>query len=384
MNDVVISVVRNGLGQVAYTDDSVMGMVLTGVAVVGKIQLDSPQVIYALEEAEALGITEAGNAPAHKQIKEFYAEAGSGMKLYVILTDDALMSSQVNGASSAAAALLNYAQGAICLLGLSEGTTQSAVIANGLNEDVILALTNAQALAESYEGKIMPLSIVMPGIDFTGVAADALDLKTLSRHRCSVVLAATEDDEVAAVGQLLGRLAAGPVQRKASRVRSGALSNLEGYLTDGELVDDREGDIATLAGKGYICYRKFPTKTGYFFSGDPTATAATDDLNTIARNRIIDKAIKIAYNTYVDEIDEDVLITDQGYLDPGVVGTLKANIETQARANMRGEISNFVAVINPAQNILSGAAFEVELQITPKGYLGPINVSIGFTNPFNT
>ena len=109
-----------------------------------------------------------------------------------------------------------------------------------------------------------------------------------------------------------------------------------------------------LSDKGYIVYREFPTKSGYFYSGDPTAIADTDDLNTIARNRIIDKAIKIAYSTYVEELDDDVEVTEAGLLDPALVTYLQQKIISQATANFKGEISNFRCVIDANQNILSG------------------------------
>jgi len=51
---------------------------------------------------------------------------------------------------------------------------------------------------------------------------------------------------------------------------------------------------------------------------------------------------------------------------------------------MKGEISSFTAFVNTDQNILSGLPFEIELSIIPKGYLNPIKITIGYTNPYNT
>jgi hypothetical protein len=158
---------------------------------------------------------------------------------------------------------------------------------------------------------------------------------------------------------------------------------LAGYLTDGETVDNRMDKMGVLHDKGYVVYRTFSGKTGYFYSGDPTATSSTDDLNIIARNRIIDKVIKIAYNTYVEELDDDVSVTDNGTLQPAVTGYLKAKIEKQVKDNTVDEISNFTATIDVNQNILSGLPLQIVLTIIPKGYLNPIQVELGFTNPFN-
>jgi len=150
------------------------------------------------------------------------------------------------------------------------------------------------------------------------------------------------------------------------------------------VVEYRDGDLNTLHDKGYIVYRTFQGKSGYFYSGDPTATGATDDLNTISRNRIIDKVLKITYNTYIEEVDDEVPITDDGKIEPAVCASLQEKVERQVRGNTVGEVSQFSAYIDPNQNILSGAPVEVVLDILPVGYLSNIRVSLGFINPFST
>jgi hypothetical protein len=346
------------------------------------LELNTPYSIFSLEDAEKIGIEETGsNAPAWKQIKEFYDEAGSGNKLWILLHDEALMSESVIGTASATRKLIDGANGEIAVLGITRGSTPSNISVDGLNEDVMPTLVAAQLLARDYQKAIMPFSCVIEGIGFAGNADVVPDLKQRNDHRCSILLAASANDGIASVGQLLGRLASIPVQRKASRVKNGALTNLESFLTDGDKVNDRSGDLGTLHDKGYIVYRTFPGRAGFFYNGDPSATLPTDDLNTISHNRIIDKVLKIAYNTYVEEIDDDVPMTEAGEIEPAVCGFLKSKIENQVNGNMADEISKFSASIDPKQNLLSGMPFEVLLSIIPKGYLGEIKVTIGFTNP---
>lgn len=381
--NVVILVNRNGLGLVSYSDDGITGLVLSGVAVAGKIQLQEPHLIYGLSGAEDIGVTETGNAVAWKQIKEFYDEAGNGTPLYFILSSENIMSSNI-GDTAALGILLNYSQGKISLIGLGEGASQTGTIVDELDEDVLVAANAMQIYAENWAAKLMPFSAVIPGIGYGGDEATVADLKTYTKNRVSVLLACSEADKVVSVGQFLGREASNPVQRKPSRVRSGALTNLDGYLADGLSIEDSIERLGALHDKGYIVYRTFaPVKSGYFYSGDPTMCPDTDDLNTIARNRVIDKVTKYAYKTYIEELDEDVDVTDEGYLHPAKVGNLKSEVETAVRAACSGEISNFYADIDAEQNILSGAPFEITLNITPKGYLSNIKVTIGFINPYN-
>ncbi len=120
--NVTIIVNRSGLGQIAYTNDSIMGLVLSGASVQGGVQAGTPTAIYGLADAEALGIEETGvNAAAWKQIKEFYDEAGSGQKMWFILSNSDLMSASVAGTSALARGLIEIGNGEIALVGLCRG-----------------------------------------------------------------------------------------------------------------------------------------------------------------------------------------------------------------------------------------------------------------------
>ena len=285
--NVTIIVRRDGLGQIAFTNDGIMGLVLTGVAVTDKVQLDTPYSITTLAEAEALGIAELeadGETPgvnlaAWKQIRDFYREAGNGAKLWFIVSNEILMSTNVaaDADDCPLKLLLNAANGEISVVGIVRGATQGSTIVDGLNDDVWDTLTDVQLVADEYQGKIMPFSAVIDGLDFSGDADAAEDLKTLTRHRGSILLAAPESDGVAGVGQFIGRLAAIPVQRKVSRVKDGALTNSVGYLTDEAVVENRECDLNSLHDTGYFVYRTFPGMAGFFYSGDSNATGGTDD-----------------------------------------------------------------------------------------------------------
>lgn len=382
--NVNITLVRNGLGLVAETNDNTCGIILPGVAVAGSLALNTAYEIYSTDGAKALGITSDGvNAEAYRHISEFYAVAGKGKKLWILLT--ATTAKLADLADSAlpvcpAKILLNAAGGEIVALGLT-AHTDAGVTLDGLDSSVYTAMTKANALALEYLDKIMPFVAVVEGRKFTGTAGSLRNLATDSNYRAACVLASTKSDGSASVGQVLGRLANIPVQRKISRVKDGALPNdaKTGYLSDGVLVDARE-DLGTIHDKRFIIYRRFPNKSGYYFNGDFTATSPTDDLNLIARIRTIDKATKIAYNTYIDELDDDVQVNDDGTLDASVAAYLKEKIETQVNGSMSGEISSFTADIDTTIDILSGLAQKIYLNITPKGYLNPIEVILGFKN----
>jgi len=378
--NVSISLVRDGLGLVAETNDNTVAMILPGVAVVGKIALNEPKAIYSTDGANELGINATSNADAYRHITEFYAIAGTGAKLWIMLVAATTkLSAMVDSTLEVCPAklILNAANGEIAALGIAASTDGGATV-DGLDSEVKTARTKGQVLAMDYLAKIMPFVLVVEGRKMTD--ADALaNLHEETNYRTGTALYSSKNDQSASVGSVLGQLAAIAVQRKISRVKNGSIPVTTAYLSDGLPITGRE-DLGTIHDKGYIIARQFPGRAGYYFNGDFTATSAIDDLNGFARIRTIDKALKIAYNTYVEELDDDVEVNEDGTLHPSVAGYLKEKIEKQVKDAMKGEISNFTAQIDLTIDILSGNAQKIYLNITPKGYLNPIEVVLSFVN----
>lgn len=383
LSNVNITVNRDGLGLIAVQSDGAAGISLRGVAVTGKLELNKPYLIYSVSDAEKLGIEAQGsNAAAYRQISEFYQTAPTGTKLYFTLSDKATKNSALKETLKK---MLEYANGGIVLLGMSwpEAAATSPVEQGGLIKEVFDTQTMLQALAVEYAGRIMPFISVIDGAGFKGDAVALTNLTTMNNYRTVITLTATDNSGVGAVGQLLGAIMAQPVHRKISRVKNGALPMTpnSAFLTDKATIEGRDGQLGEITSKGYLVYRTFPGRTGYFYNGDFTATLPTDDLCSIARLRVMDKALKIAYNTYVNELDDEIDVTKEGLLEPAHVSYLQEVIYNQVTGNMSDEISSFAVSIDPSQNILSGVGLSISLSIIPKGYLNPINVTLGFQNP---
>lgn len=385
LSNVNITVNRDGLGLIAVQSDGAAGISLRGEAVSGKLELSKPYLIYSVADAEKLGIEATGvNAAAYRQIDEFYQTAGTGTKLYIILSDKASKNSALKETLKK---MLEYANGSIVLLGMSwpDAAKTSPVEQGGLIKEVFDTQTMLQTLSVEYTNRIMPFISVIDGAGFKGDANALTDLTTMNNYRTVISLTATDNSGVGAIGQLLGSIMAQPVHRKISRVKNGSLPMTQGeaFLTDKVSIEGRDEQLGAITDKGYLAYRTFPGRTGYFYNGDFTATLPTDDLCSIARLRVMDKALKIAYNTYVNELDDEIDVTENGNLEPAHVSYLQEVIYNQIMDNMSDSISGFSVVIDPSQNILSGKGLDISLSITPKGYLNPINVTLGFQNPAN-
>lgn len=73
--DVNIKLGNGNLGRSAATTDGVAGMVLTGKAVAGKLELNKHYQLSSTQDLTTLGVTAADNALLDKEVSAFYAPA---------------------------------------------------------------------------------------------------------------------------------------------------------------------------------------------------------------------------------------------------------------------------------------------------------------------
>ncbi len=186
------------------------------------------------------------------------------------------------------------------------------------------------------------------------------------------------DDQVnktAAVGQMLGRAAKYPVNYSLARVKSGVIAT-EGWLTNG-----RPPKSVMRCSTGYIIYRSFPKKNGYYPNDDPMGALLSDDYSNLNYGRVVDKAMIIAYTTFVEEIQDDIETDDDGNIPQEMCSYYEGRINNAVASAMQGEISNFTSYVDPAQNVLSTRLMTVSCKIRPRGCLRDIIVNLGFENP---
>lgn len=390
-----INLLNNQLGRVQPTADGVAGLILTGIAVAGKINLLEPKQIFTTEDAKALGLDAqydtANSLQVWRHISEFYAQAGEGSELWIVLVaETTTMADMADVSGNVAPALLDAADGRIRLLGITRvpDGTYTATYTAGLDDDVITAMGNAHALAQAYADLYAPVRVVVEGRDYQGVLGDLDDLHQQTNNRVQGIIGNTLADTSAAVGFLLGKYAGIAVQRNPGRVKDGDLNIQQAYLSDGNPIGDiSAGEQDALHDKGWVFMRKYQGKAGFYFTDDPTAVALSDDYSSFARGRVIDKALVIAYTTYVEELLDDIEINpDTGQMPAAVVKSYQAAIENAININMtaNGEISGVQCTIDPTQNVLATDKVAVTLLITPRGYSKHIEVDLGFSNPANS
>lgn len=374
---VIFNIAQDGLGGLVTPGTKVPGLILSGATVVDGVTIGESYKLFSLKDATDLGIDEANNAFAYKQIADFYTEAGSGTPLWVMLVPDTTVATDVFTDNTLARKLVNDAAGELRVFScLIENTNVGNTLA-----DIVTIAQNAQVLAEEYEVKYMPFRVVVPGIGWDGNVANLEDLTALARNKVAVFIGSDVNTGYPNMGLVIGRLASEPVQRKLSRVKSGIALSIEAYFTDGTTAESKTDSWEAIDDKGYIFYRTFAGRSGYYFTSDRTATASTDDFRTLANGFVMDKAMIIAYDVLVQELSDEVPITPNGNIHPAIIKSWQTNLETNINGLMvnEGELSAVKAIIEPDQNVLSTGKVEVKLQLLPVGYSDYIEVNIGFT-----
>lgn len=389
-------VYSNGaLGQVAEMADGCLGFIALGATEVAgddKFKLGAAYQIKKLAALEELGVTAENNPNLYRNVKDFYAESGDGTELWVMgfantsTFTTVLDKDTASGAKSLLLATKGKIRGLIVFKTPAAG--YNSTVTAGLDNDVMSALVKAQALGDwSTEERYAPIFTLIEGYDYSGDATKLTDLRTMTYNRCGIVIGnTTKNSKNAAMGVVAGRIARSAVQRKISRVKSGALAPLEIYVGS-KLAE--EADVESVNDKGFITFRTFVGKAGYFIADDHLATAATDDYNSLSNRRVIDKAYRIAYNTLIDSLNDEVPISTDGNLSPAWCTSVKGDVEQSIITSMtaNGNLGNdpsdpddtgVECSINYQQNILATSLLTAGLRVKPNGYAKYIDVNLGF------
>ncbi|MCM1035540.1 MAG: DUF2586 family protein [Paludibacter sp.] len=386
---------NGALGSVSESADSVVGLVCTASPVAGKLELCKPYILYRLDGLRDLGISSASddaNAYLYEQVRAFYAQAGEGAELWLYGVSNTVKPSEVVDVNGEyAKRLIEQANGRLrCLaVAYAPGEGYQATMKDGLDSDVLTAARAAQALAEWATNSLYaPLFVVLAAHGYSPEhIVDLADLTEYNYNRVGLLIGDTvRSSKGAAIGVLAGRIAACPVQRHIGRVRDGALNIENVYIGDQEASN---ADVETLHNKGFITFRTFTGKSGYFFTDDCLATAVSDDYRSIARRRTIDKAYRICYQTMLEHVNDEIPVSNEGTLIPAMCKSWETEIVT-AIVNQMG-VNNELGTdptdatdngvqcfIDYAQRVLATNRIDMAVQVKPYGYAKYININLGF------
>lgn len=383
---VKIQYMNGQLGTVGDSPDGLFALVCGATAVAATFELGKAYTLRNVEELTALGVTAENNPRLTKHVTDFYAEAEDGTKLIIYGVDKTTtMTAMLDKDTGSVKQLINGQNGALRGLFVAcEGLTTGDVT-EGLDPDVLTAIPKAQALAEWATTELYaPLFIVLEGRHFENDAVKQIGDGTT--NRVAVLVGDTvSGSEGACVGTLAGRLATIGVQRNIGRVKDGELAPLVMYLGT-QKVEEAGSAVVALYDKGYITPRKHVGRTGYYFADDRMACKGTDDYAHLTARRTIDKACRIAYDTLLNLMLDELEVNDDGTLQTGVVKSWQQSVTNAIDTNMtaNGELSatsdgnGCVCYIDETQNVVSTSKVVVTLKVRPFGYARYVDVNLGF------
>lgn len=389
MRGVRVSLSNGNLGGTLQTADGICGMVLTGVSEMGGYTLGDVLLVTSLANMVSLGITLVGNPFAYRQVKDYYTQAGDGAQLYLMLVPTTMRVYSMCDIENpfGAVALLRSANGKVKVLGVmgddvAIDADDGVSVDNGLNEDVAGAIVNMQVMADAFADDEQPFRAIIGGTSYSGTAADLVDQTENDKNRVAVLIGDTVSlgtNCSACLGLCLGTVASLKVDRKISRVRNGSLPTTTAFLADQDAAT--AADITVIADRGYITFVVYKNKAGFFFSGDPMCTAPTDDYNCLARGRVIDKAHRLSYLTYVEEVGDSVPTIAGGLPEPGWAKWLEQQVINQVNLTMiaNGECSGVKCQVPLDQNITSTGTVKIKPRIQPVAYADFIDIDLGFS-----
>jgi len=379
--NVSFTISNGNLGGQNSINDGIAGLILSHEATT-ELALNVPKAIYSIADAEALLIT----GFALEEITDFYTNAGEGQELWIMLISDTSMWDDVcDVTNDIAKKLLQESRGVIKIWGVNIDPPVSYVVATtkGIDDEIIAALPKAQALCEAMAAKFIPTRCILPGREFVKASVgDLEDLKTHTENRVQITLHGESASRKAKVGFLLGLYSAIAVQRNIGRVASGDLGLSEAVLSDGVTTAEAAVNIAdAIHDKGYVLPIVRYGRAGYFYNDDPTATAGTDDYSSFARGRVIDKAQRIAYDVYLNFVNDDYAVDAAGQISPAELKRLQGSIDDAVNQLMvnTGELSAFKSYVDPSQDTLATGITKVKLAAQPRAYHKMIEVELGFT-----
>lgn len=395
MNDVNITVLSGGLQRRNAASDGVSGLVVSGIEVnPSGVQFDTAYKLESLSDADVLGISEnyddAATVFVYEHIKEFFRVNPNGtLWLYVIDQSGAVLDEMVEVTDSPASKLLDAAGGEIRLLGVFWNNTDP--LGSPTTFDMSLVVPNAQALCDARFAAHEPLDIFIGGNNFD-TDDTIVDLATLTSKNVSVVVGGHSNiasQEYSPLGTYMGIVSSLRVNQSPAWVREGNVAggNLQiptiTSVVYNSVPDAIKSEMHT---KGYTFLRTYTGRTGVYFNASNTCVAATSDFRYMENNRTINKAARLVREALLPYLNSPIDVNAEGKLSEDVVKTIESSVRKLIDEQMlrNSEVSDFDVYINPDQNILSTSELAVEVSLRPTGKAEQINVTLGFTNPFNS
>jgi hypothetical protein len=412
---------QGGLNRRTPTDYSVCGLVGTGVAVEGKLNLGTTYIFKTPKDANLVGIDAdydtANNLIVYHHIQRFFLRQPSGTLYFMLAAQTVTLTGLLDKTNPYAKKLLKDAGGKVkyCGVFVNPVNGYTPELTTGLDGDVITAMANAQALYNDEASSFRYSGLLIEGRAFNGTTALALSLRTLTYPNVSVTI--LQDPAIrllnperwqnfASVGDVLGLKALAAISQdfgeyidefNLTDVASGAFTDIG--ISSGQLISElQDSDLALLDQKGYIFGTPVPTLDGFWINDTHTCSPIDgNDYAYIENNSVIEAAITLAQAYIIPKTKARLLVDSKtGFLLPEIKAALENGLKKSIQPLVdSGDISGGVDAQIPdtyqddqgntiTQNILATGNVYYELTMVPDAIGRSITLRIGYTNPLNS
>lgn len=259
-------------------------------------------------------------------------------------------------------------------------------------------ITSLQAIGTLMDAKDTPLSILyQPKV--ADISAIATSMAVTGQKNVSVLIGQDGDgtgsviylnalntsnkSAVGILGLVLGCVSLAAVHEAISWVQKFPSGISTPGFVDGKLLKNIDSAVVeSLDDKRFIFLTTYGGLAGSYINGSHTMDLLTSDYNYIERVRTMDKACRGIRTYLLPYLGSPLYIdADTGKLGADTIAILE-NVANQHLEAMEkaGELSGYVAYINPDQNVLASSSLDVVIKQVPVGVLRTIKLTIGFTN----
>jgi hypothetical protein len=240
-----ITVLNNAVG-IPTSNDGVFIMFVQGVAITSTLAVNTLYLLTALADATALGITAAydtaNSLAVYQQISEYYAEAGTGALLWIVIVPTAT-SYATYVASATHATLIKQTSTANPLnrakmAGYCYTPPSATQTANDFPVDVPASITAIQAALATLFTQGFQMSAILDGYNMSSTVTPSTigTMATKAAASVSLCITGTQPNGVASVGAALGRFARIAIGHGFGAVKDGPRVNNTAFLTNGAII----------------------------------------------------------------------------------------------------------------------------------------------------
>ena len=337
MNHPINITVINSANGIPQESDGVMMIFAKGIAVQGTLMLDTPYLLTSLADLTALGITaayDAANSTAvYQQVNEFYAEAGTGARLWLVVTAIAANPYATYVGTETFAACIRYTAQAdpanrAKMIGLCYEVPAAGQTAADFPVDVTNTLTALQAAQASLFNQGYQFSCILDGYNMSStVAPSALQtMATKAAPSVSLCITGTQTNRVSAVGLALGRFSRTTVGHGFGAVEDGPRNASTAYLTNGStpVLSLKPADVNSLGSKQFLFLRTWFNHSGFYWNDGATCDDPTHFLSTQENNRVANALSADALAFVIDEMGKNLPVdVKSGALDNSYIATIQ-------------------------------------------------------------